>query len=164
MSEILGANGEKAAEQAQEQEAPNFDYAVGGIEMASPETPETVLQRAVMGAKQIVHQQAGQAAMAQLNDHSIARQAANAAANACNNPFAIEPAALAVFMLMSREIEWRDKVISKFAERLDKLDGESSEELLKRSWPDPQKTQDENAPEDDAFDDAVKNLTGNGSN
>ena len=161
MGKILGADGEKAASQAQgQEEVPNFVYAVGGVEMATPEVPEVVLQRAVIGAKQITGQQAGQAAMAQLNDHSMAQQAANAAANACNNPFAIEPAALATFMLMSREIEWRDKVIAQLAERLDKLDGESSEALLKKPWPQ-QEAQGENAREGDAFDDAVKNLSGN---
>jgi len=131
---ILGADGQEAKSEPKGDESPVIQYAVGGVEVGSPETPEQVLGRAVLGAKQMVYAQSEAQAMQQLGDRSMAQKMASAAANSCNNPFTLEPAAQAVFMLMAREIEWRDQVIQSLCARLDKIDGESSSDLLQKSW------------------------------
>lgn len=110
-------------------------YEVGGIRVDAADTPEMMLQKALAGAQQIVAQQVGQMAMQRSGSQVVAQTEAQAAAGKVVNPFQLEPAALAIFMLMSREIEHRDRVIFELAKRLDALDGNSSEELLKKPWP-----------------------------
>lgn len=109
-------------------------YEVGGVIIEIAETPEMVLQKALLGAQQLVAQQVGQMALQKTGSHMVAQTEAQAAASKVNNPFQIEPGAFAIFMLMSREIEHRDRVIEGLSKRLDALDGKSSEDLLKKSW------------------------------
>ena len=148
-------------------EAKLNDYAVGGVQVKSAETPEEVLHKALSNAQTVVAQQAGAAAFQKSQSHVVAQAEAQQAAMSVTNPFHIEPAALALFMLMSREIKHRNSVIAALAERLDKLDGQSSEELLKSAWLDLPEVAPENEAEKsgeseganaDAFSQAAENL------
>lgn len=132
MSIIVGADGQKISSKEEE-----INYEVGGVRICVPKTPKDMLEIALNGAQQIVGQQAGQAALERTKSHVAAQAEAQVAASKVGNPFQLEPGALALFMLMSREIEHRDRVIADLARRLDALDGKDSNELLKKPWPDP---------------------------
>jgi len=144
-------------------EAEQYTYKVGGIHIASGDTPEMMLQKALMGAQQMVAQQVGAMSLQRTGSHVIAQTEAQTAAAKVSNPFQLEPCALGMFMLMAREIEHRDAVISALATRLDALDGKSSEELLKKPWPVNPVQEQENEGENDEFSQAVENLS-KGSN
>lgn len=131
-------------------------YEVGGVQIDAADTPEMMLQKALAGAQQIVGQQVGQMAMQRSGSQVVAQTEAQAAASKVMNPFQLEPAALAIFMLMSREIEHRDRVISALAARLDALDGNGSEELLKKPWPKEPEQSQENDDADSGEEDAKK--------
>ena len=138
-------------------------YKVGGVHLASQDTPEAMLHKALLGAREMVAQQAGAMSLQKSGSHVMAQAAAQEAAARLTNPFQIEPCALGLFMLMSREIEHRDKAIAALAERLDKVDGQSSEDLLKKPWPDQPVQAEENEEKesvpDDAFSQAAENLS-----
>lgn len=139
---LVGLDGQKIASTDAEAEA--VAYEVGGICIDAVDTPETTLQKALEGARQMVGQQVGQMALQRTGSEVVAVTEAQAAASKVTNPFQIEPCALALFMLMAREIEHRDGVMSALAARLDALDGNTSDELLKKSWSKPQVQDSEN--------------------
>lgn len=137
-------------------------YKVGGVRIDSADTPESMLSKALIGAQQVIAQQVGTMSLQRSGSQIVAQAEAQQAAAKVTNPFQIEPCALGLFMLMAREIEHRDNVIAALAERLDKVDGQNSEELFKKPWD--EKQADENAETkdpDDAFSQAAENLTNN---
>jgi hypothetical protein len=129
MSLIVGPDGHEVSSQAKP-----IDYEVGGIRIGVAETPESMLQKSLAGAQQLIAQQAYQSTLEKTGSAIVAQTEAQSMASKVANPFHIEPAALAVFMLMAREIEHRDRVIAALASRLDALDGKLSEGLLRKSW------------------------------
>jgi hypothetical protein len=145
----------------------SVEYAAGGVQINSTDTPESLLIKALSGAQQAVAQQAGVVALQRTQSQVVAQAEAQSAALQVTNPFHLEPCALSVFMILAREIGHRNKIIAVLAERLDKLDGQSSEELLKKPWPEPvmptqeneTKENGESKESDDAFSKAVENLT-----
>ena len=102
------------------------EYSAGGLRVKLQATPEDMLQRALAGAQKMAGQQAGMIAMQKTGSQAIAQQEAMEVASKVTDPFAMEPAALAVFLLLAREIEFRDKVIADLASRLDKLDNKKT--------------------------------------
>ncbi len=146
-----------------------MNYSVGGMAIKSADAPEVMFRKALAGAQQMMGQQAAAMAFERTKSHVVAQTEGQQAASQLTNPFQLEPCALGVFMLMSREIEHRDKIIVAFAERLDKLDGQRSEDLLKNPWPDPPEESQENDAEqteesedsNDVFSQAAKNMTQN---
>ena len=144
-------------------DAETIKYSAGGIQLDSTDTPESTFQKALAGAQQVIAQQVGAATLQSTGSHTIAQTQAQQAAARVSNPFQIEPCALGVFMLLSREIEHRDRIISALAKRLDKVDGENSDDLLKDPWKDLLKKQKEEAGKsegvNDAFAQAAENLT-----
>jgi hypothetical protein len=145
---IVGLDGHEISSEKQ-----NIRYEVGGVRIETPETPEVSLQRALEGAQILVGQQVGQAALNRSGSHVVAQAEAQTAASKVTNPFHLEPGALAVFMLMSREIEHRDRVIEALAKRLDAIDGQDSTELLKKQWAAAQIEQVEKSEDDSGSED-----------
>lgn len=99
-------------------------YEAGGIRIETPLTPQTALQRALTGAQQGVAQNVMAQAAAQGATQLQAQAAASKAASSIKTPFQVEPCAEAVFMLMTQELAWRDKLISELASRLKEIDGQ----------------------------------------
>lgn len=125
-------------------------YEAGGLRITWPDTPEKALQRSLGGAQQMIAQATGQKVLEKTGSHAAAQQEAVTAAANVKNPFQIEPAASAVFMLLSREIEYRDAVIEMLCEKI----GIDPADLPKKPWPDPKDTEEvENEKEE--FDNAV---------
>lgn len=98
------------------------EFSAGGMRIRLQALPEDLLQRALAGAQKMAGQQAGMIVMQKTGSQATAQSEAVSAASKVRDPFAMEPAALAVFMFLAREIEYRDRVISEMAARLDKLD------------------------------------------
>lgn len=133
-------------------------YEAGGLRITWEDIPEIALQKSLAGAKQMTAQMVGQAALEKTGSHAVAQQEATAAAVSMNNPFQLEPAAAAVFMLLSREVEYRNAVIAFLCEKI----GADPEDLPKRQWADPKKTE-EILDEKEEFDNAVEEMaTGSG--
>jgi len=134
-------------------------YEVGGLRITWADTPEKALGRSLDGAQKMIFQATGQQVLEKTGSHAAAQQEAAVAASNVSNPFQIEPAASAVFMLMSREIAYRDAVIEFLCEKI----GVDPKDLPKRNWPDPKETE-EVEDEKKVFDDAVEEMsTGTGS-
>ncbi len=112
----------------------SIPYEVCGIQIRCPDTPESLLKKALAGAQQMMGQAAAQAAFARAQSHMVAQAEGQAAAASVQNPFQLEPCALSMFMLMSRVIEHQDQTISALAKRLDALDGADSKDILKKPW------------------------------
>jgi hypothetical protein len=98
-------------------------YEIGGIRVETPLTPQTALQRAMVGAQQGIAQNVMMQAAAQGASQAQAQAAASEAAGSIKSPFQVEPCAEAVFMLMTQELAKRDVLISALASRLKELDG-----------------------------------------
>jgi hypothetical protein len=105
-------------------EAPSIDYSAGGLEFKSSAKPNDMLTKAVVGAKQAIGQQAFSRAMQMSKNTVVAQTEAQTAAAGVNEPFLMEPAAMAVFMYLSHEVEYRDSVIEQLNERLVSLGAE----------------------------------------
>ena len=73
------------------------EYSAGGLRVKLQATPEDMLQRALAGAQKMAGQQAGMIAMQKTGSQAIAQQEAMEVASKVTDPFAMEPAALAVF-------------------------------------------------------------------
>jgi len=103
------------------------EYAAGGLRIRIQATPEDLLQRALAGAQKMAGQQVGMIVMQRTGSQVVAQKEAMEAASKITDPFAMEPGALAVFLYLAREIEYRDRVITDMAKRLDKLDDEKTD-------------------------------------
>lgn len=95
-----------------------FKYKAGGLAFEAPGTPNGMLTNAFVRAKQSMGQRAFMAAQNEEKGDLISQAAAQTAAEAVVDPFEMEPCAMAVFMFLSREVEYRDLVIEQMNERL----------------------------------------------
>lgn len=129
-------------------------WEAGGLRITWGDTPEKALQRSLKGAQQMVGQAAGQAALERTGSHSVAQQDAIQAAGSVQNPFQIEPAAAAVFMLLGREIAYRDSLIEFLCSKME-ID---PDDLPNKPWPDP-KEAEEVEDEKEEFDNAVEDMS-----
>ncbi len=119
MSTIVGPDGQTPMQS--EEAAPTKKFLAGGLSFKTQLVPEMLLDKALKGAKQMVGAQAYQAALERTKSHTIAQTEGQTAAATVGDPFLMEPCAMAVFMYLSREIEYRDLVIEQLNERLESL-------------------------------------------
>lgn len=112
-------------------------YEAGGLLITWGDTPEKALNRSLEMARNLAFQSAGQASLEKTGSHAVANEAAVKAMANTSNPFQFEPGASAVFMLLSREISYRDSLIAFLCEKI----GIDKDELPKPSWPDPKVTE-----------------------
>jgi hypothetical protein len=114
MSLIVGLDGKTPIKS----EIPSISYSAGGLKFDAPAKPNDMLTKAIVGAKQAVGQQAFSQAMQRTGNAVVAQTEAQTALAGIQDPFAMEPCAMAVFMYLSREVEYRDAVIEQLNERL----------------------------------------------
>lgn len=111
------------------------DYRVGDINLQTNATPEIKLTEALEGAKKIAAMQLQASAEHQAAQGGIAlpketiRVQIMSEVSKIVDPFKMEPAAQAVFMLLAEEIARRDTVIDGLTKRLDKLECSKEEKL-----------------------------------
>jgi hypothetical protein len=115
MSVIVGPDGKTPL---QSSDAPRMKYRAGGLSFESPLPPDALLTKAVAGAREAIGAQVYQATLQKTGSPTAAQAEASTAASTIGDPFVMEPAAMAVFMYLSREIEYRDLVIAQMNERL----------------------------------------------
>jgi len=96
-------------------------YRAGGLQFETNMTPDQLLSKSLNTARQAIGAQAYQAAMSKTGSAVAAQTEAQTAAMNVGDPFMIEPAAMAVFMYLCREIEYRDMVIAEINKRLEAL-------------------------------------------
>jgi len=96
-------------------------FSAGGFAFDAPMQPDQLLGKALNMSRQAIGAQAYQAAMQRTQSAVAAQTEANTAAMNVGDPFMIEPAAMAVFMYLCREVEYRDKVITEINKRLEAL-------------------------------------------
>ena len=113
----------KEAEEAKKK-AEEIEYSAGGASLMSSLSPAELLEKALEGAKQFFTSHAYTNAKNSGMSESLARAEAMSVRESISNPFYMEPAALSVFMQLSREIEYRDSVIDEINERLIALGAE----------------------------------------
>ncbi len=99
----------------------HFNYKAGGLAFSTPSTPNSNLTSAFVRAKQSMGQRAFMGAKNLDETDAVAQAKAQDAAEAVVDPFEMEPCAMAVFMFLSREVEYRDLVIEQLNERLVEL-------------------------------------------
>ena len=120
MSGLVGPDGKTPIKS----DLPQKKFRSGGLQFDTELTPDMLLSKALQGAQQALANQAYQQTMQQTRSAVAATAAATAAASSCGDPFALEPSAMAVFMYLSREVEYRDGIIEQLNERLVKLGAE----------------------------------------
>jgi len=98
-----------------------FSYKAGGLAFNAPSTPNSNLTNAFVRAKQSMGQRAFMGAKNLDETDAVAQAKAQDAAEKVVDPFEMEPCAMAVFMFLSREVEYRDLVIEQLNERLVEL-------------------------------------------
>lgn len=103
-------------------------YTVEGICIRSPSTPQEHLRSALHESQKMVAQSVYLQARRGGADEMVAQSDAATAAAGIKSPFQIEPCAEAVFMLLAKEVAWRDKIILNLAGRLEALDGQKAPE------------------------------------
>lgn len=114
---ILGPDGKTPIKS----EVPVKRFSAGGFAFDAPMEPDQLLGKALNMSRQAIGAQAYQAAMQRTQSAVAAQTEANTAAMNVGDPFMIEPAAMAVFMYLSREVEYRDRVIAEINKRLEAL-------------------------------------------
>ena len=128
MSGIVGLDGKTPIRSEQEAKArakeSELHYKAGGLHFGSDMTPEAMLQGALEKAQQSVGNKAYNESRSSGNNDQSAQMAGTMAASAVTDPFMMEPAAAAVFMYLSRELEYRDGIIAQLSERLVALGAE----------------------------------------
>lgn len=142
MSGIVGLDGKTPIQS----DLPQHKFRAGGLQFETTMTPDMLLSKALQGARQALAGQAYQQAMQQTGSPTAAQGAAQTAAASCGDPFALEPTAMAVFMYLAREIEYRDGIIEQIRDRLVKLGSEPLDLTHPYPLPDPPP---EDAPSDD---------------
>lgn len=120
MTGIVGPDGKTPVQS----DMPERRYRAGGLEIKTPASPSAMLQRAFEGARQMIGQQVYAVTMQKTGSAIAAQQEAQTAAASVQDPFQMEPCALAVFMYLSAEIEHRDRVLAEVNERLKTLGAE----------------------------------------
>ncbi len=120
MSGLVGPDGKTPIQS----DAPKLDYRAGGLMFSTPMLPDHLLQKAVNAAQQAVAGSVYNDVFQKTNSAMAAQAEAQSAAASIGDPFTIEPAAMAVFMYLSREIEYRDRIIRDISERLEALGAE----------------------------------------
>lgn len=125
MSGIVGLDGktpirleQKSKDKAKESE---FHYMAGGLRFGSSVAPDAMLQSALERSQQMIGQQAYNKALSERKNAQVAQVMAVTAVSTMTDPFAMEPCAAAVFMYLSRELEYRDSIIAQMNERLQGL-------------------------------------------
>lgn len=146
MSEILGPDGKTPVKS----DAPLIQYKAAGLRFDTQLSPEDLLNKAINGAQQAIAAQVYQSSMQKSGSAVVARSEANSAAANVTDPFMLEPCAMAVFMYLSREIEYRDLIIEQINKKLQDL----GQEALDLTHPYPlekkeEKSDEEKAPSDD---------------
>jgi len=136
MSGIVGPDGNPVQSEVEKKK-----YAAGGLAFEHDAVPEQLLGKALNQARQAIGTQAYQQAMQRVANASVANVEAQTAASNVNDPFLLEPAAMAVFMYLCREIEYRDKLIGQISKRLENL-GETPLDL-EHPYPEPEIIKDE---------------------
>ena len=125
MSGIVGLDGKTPIRSEQEAKTKakeaKFHYMAGGLRFGSGVTPDTMLQSALERSQQMIGQQAYNRALSEGKNAQVAQVMAVTAVSTMTDPFAMEPCAAAVFMYMSRELEYRDRIITQMNERLQAL-------------------------------------------
>jgi hypothetical protein len=128
MSEIVGLDGKPISEpdeKPKEQEVKKkHTYKAGGLKMESTLTPDVVLQDALSRIQKMVGEQTYMATLKKYKDAIMANAHAQAAVSRENDPFGMEPCAMAVFMYLCREIDHRDRIIEQIQDRLTSLGAE----------------------------------------
>lgn len=142
---LVGPDGETLIKGNQ----PEIEFRAGGLRFSTPLTPDTLLSRAVQGARRMAADQAYQQSMRLEGSAWAAQQAAQVAAASVSDPFILEPAAMAVFMYLSREIEFRDRVLSEINERLTRLGVDPINLRHPYPYPEPNATDDAEEGTDD---------------
>lgn len=118
-------------------------YEISGIRLMNPLTPNQMLERALINARQAIAQNAGMSVLAKGGSQVQAQAAASEAAGSIKSPFQVEPCAEAVFMILAQEIAWRDELISELGQRLHALDGKDLPVRKVEDRPTPEITQEE---------------------
>lgn len=126
---------EKKEEERKVAEAIQHTYKAGGFEITIGGTPEAVLLQTLREKRNSVEQHVMMQGRAQNVDPMIASAAAKQESSKITHPFVGEHCALAVLMCLSREIEYRDRVIADLSKRLDALDGKTTD--LEHPYPIP---------------------------
>jgi len=116
MSDVLGPDGKKAVSEKE-----NKTYMAGGLRFSTALAPDELISKALAGAKHVIGSGAYEKSMRMVQNHAIAQAEADQAAANVSDPFTMEPAAMAVFMYLCREIEYRDKVFAEISESLERL-------------------------------------------
>jgi len=119
MTIILGPDGNSSAESL-----PDKEFKAGGMALKTKFTPDMILEKAKGGARQLAMSHAYESELKRSGSYKAAQDAANIAASSITDPFIMEPCAMAVFMFLSREVEYRDMVIAQLNERLVSLGAE----------------------------------------
>jgi hypothetical protein len=120
MSRLVGPDGKTPIKS----DAPLVKYQAGGLMFETQMIPDDLLNKALQGAKQMIGGQIYAAAMKRTGSVVAAQAECNSAAAGVRDPFMLEPAAMAVFMYLSREIQFRDRVLAEVNERLVALGAE----------------------------------------
>lgn len=113
----------KKSEDAKKKPEP-VEYSAGGASLMSSLSPAELLEKALEGSKHFFTSHAYTNAKNSGMSESLARAEAKSVRESISNPFYMEPAALSVFMQLSREIEYRDSVIDEINKRLIALGSE----------------------------------------
>lgn len=113
MSIILGPDGNTPIKSNLQKKT----YKAGGLRIQTELTPDMMLSKAAQGAGQLIWNQVFEQTMRSSGSAVEAHQAARAA-TVNVDPFTLEPSAMAVFMYLSREIEYRDRIIDQINDRL----------------------------------------------
>lgn len=136
MSGIVGPDGSPVQSEVKKKK-----YAAGGLAFEHDAVPEQLLGKALNQARQAIGTQAYQQSMQRVANAAVANVEAQTAASSVNDPFLLEPAAMAVFMYLCREIEHRDKVIDQINKRLENLGAAPLD--LEHPYPEPEILKDE---------------------
>lgn len=136
MSGIVGPDGSPVKSEVERKK-----YAAGGLAFEHDALPEQLLTKALNQARQAIGTQAYQQAMQRVANAAVANIEAQTAASNVKDPFLLEPAAMAVFMYLCREIEYRDEVIAQINKRLENLGATPLD--LEHPYPEPEIIKDE---------------------
>ncbi len=99
-------------------EGKKISYQAGGLKFDSTVEPDAMLLHALTKSKQSVGNNVFTQVLQNNGTELQAQLQATTAANGVTDPFAMEPCAAAVFMYLSREIEYRDKIIAQLVDRV----------------------------------------------
>ena len=159
MSGLVGPDGKTPIQS----DLPVKEFRAGGLQFSTSMTPDMLLTKAVQGAQQAIAQQTYQAVIQRLTAsplvtqsqaHTQATAEAQSAASKVGDPFTLEPAGMAVFMYLAREIQYRDAIIEQVNERLQKLGADPLDMTHPYPVPEPPEESEESEGEDDGDSDA----------